>query len=128
MSHIVTLAPFSEVVAFHKNLIPAVIPAFYPLKPDFKGIADDDGVRSGVAAFRDFLLLLSDRLTTDGHMFARPPKKPTSVSDYPFLHHLTEFLGEIGYYGVLRSDGVLTLTQKPNKKIPLTAQYNCCGF
>jgi len=97
----ITIKPIKEVAAYRKNLIPANIPETYALKPMFEDIASDENIRKGIVAFRDFLYLFCDCLATGGHEFAKPPKKPKSIDDYPFLHNITNLLVEIGFHGKL---------------------------
>lgn len=40
----------------------------------FKGIVDEESVRNGVIAFRDFLCLVCDHLIADGSLYDKPPK------------------------------------------------------
>jgi len=102
------------VAKYKKTLIPAHIPDAYALKPTYENIASAKNIRSGVVAFRDFLYLFFGRLIEDGHLFAKPPNKPTSMSDYPFLNYITNILVEIGYYGILTENGhSLTVPKMP---------------
>jgi len=103
--HKVTLKPIGEVAKFMKNLIPVNIPETYTLNPVFESIANEEDIRSGVIAFRDFLYLFFDRLTSDGHLYAKPQKKPSSMTDYPFLHSINNLLAEIGYRSKLSENG-----------------------
>jgi len=97
--------PIGDVAKFLKSLIPANIPKEYALKPVFESVASDEKIRDGVIAFRDFLYLLFDRLVAEGSLYAKPPNKPGSMTDYPFLHRLTNLLVEIGYHGKLTDGG-----------------------
>jgi len=129
-------------------MIPANIPGTYALKPMFESVAGEGDIRSGVIAFRDFLLLFCDRLISDGHLFAKPPKKPKSMDDYPFLHNVTNLMVDIGYYSKLAKSGdSLLITELPSctasidekgkkssPKISFTGLVEClrflalCGF
>ncbi|WMM26010.1 hypothetical protein RBU61_04875 [Tissierella sp. MB52-C2] len=144
----VALKPISEVAKFQKNLIPANIPEVYALKPIFENVAREENIRNGVIAFRDFIYLFFDRLISDGHLFAKPPKKPKSMTDYPFLHNVTNLLVDIGYHSKLAENGdSLLITEIPlftasvdengkrtKPKIPASNQIEClrflalCGF
>ena len=101
----VVLKSIEEVAKFQRDLIPVCIPEDYLLKPLFTDLSDDNDIRAGVVAFRDFLLVFCGRLISDGHIYAKPPNKPASVSDYPFLGNVTNILVEIGYYGKLSKSG-----------------------
>ena len=113
-AHQVTITPIDEVARYKRTLVPAHIPKEYVLLPMFENIADADSIRSGIVEFRDFLYLFFDRLIEDGHLYAKPPKKPSGMADYPFLNYITNILVEIGYYGILADDGsALTVPKLP---------------
>lgn len=136
----ITIKPINEVAEYLRNLIPPDIPGDYALKPMFEGLADEQDIRNGIIAFRDFLYLFCDCLITKGDSYAKPPKKPSGIADYPFLHNITNLLVDIGYHGKLAEDGKsllvthLPLCAAPKPKIPVSAQIAClrfltlCGF
>ena len=97
----ITLKPISEITEYIKNLIPANIPNTYALKPRLENVSSEENIRNGVIAFRDFLYLFCDRLITDGDVYAKPPKNPANMMDYPFLNDTANLLVEIGYYSKL---------------------------
>jgi len=114
----------------------------------FKDIASEKDIRKGIIAFKDFLYLFFDRLALDGHQYAKPPKKPKSVDDYPFLSCISLILVDIGYFStsVENSDSFLitkipsctaTIDEKGKSvkpSIPASSQIEClrfltlCGF
>jgi hypothetical protein len=111
-THQVVLKPISEVAKFQKNLIPADIPETYALKPIIKKVASEKNIQNGVIAFRSFVYSLCDRLILEGHLYAKPPKKPANMTDYPFLHNITNLLVDIGYHGKLAKSGDSLLITK----------------
>ena len=115
----VIIKPINEVAKFQKNLMPGNIPGDYILKPMFESVASAENIRNGIVAFRDFLVLLCDMLITDGYLYAKAPKKPGSMADYPFLFNITNLLVDIGYHGKLNKNGdTLMITD-----IPLCSSY-----
>ena len=144
----ITLKPIGEVAEFLKTLIPANMPGSYALKPMFSSIAGEEVIRRGVIALRDFLYVFCERLISDGQEYAKPPKTPKSMADYPFLHYVTNLMVDIGYHGKLADGGESLLVEgipvfrasvdengkvtKP--KIPVSNQVEClrflalCGF
>jgi len=108
----VILKPISEVANFQRDLIPLNISEDFILKPLFADIAAESDIRAGVIAFRDFLFGFCDYLISDGHKYAKPPNKPTSVSDYPFLANVTNVLVEIGYYSEFSKTGDSLMVSK----------------
>ena len=110
----IVIKPINDVAEFQRNLIPVNIPETYTLKLMFASIASEDNIRNGVVAFRDFLLMFCDMLITDGHLYAKAPKKPSSMADYPFLYNITNLMVDIGYHGKLSKNGdSLLITQLP---------------
>ena len=110
----VTLRPIGEVAAYLKRRIPACIPQMPALKPALQQIAGEETLRTGVAAFREFICLICDRLAADGAAYAKPPANPKDIADYPFLSYLSNLLADIGYYGILSEGGdALRLTNLP---------------
>ena len=129
-------------------MIPVNIQEDYSLKPIFKSLTSDENIRNGVIAFRNFLLLFCDILISDGHLYAKAPKKPSSMADYPFLFNVTNLLVDIGYYGKLsKNEDSLIIDKLPtciasvdesgkkkSPRISLTAMVDClkfltlCGF
>jgi len=124
----IALRPICEIAAFLKNLIPADIPNNYALNPKLKNIAGKENIRNGVIAFRDFLYTLLDRIISDGHLYAKQPKTPSNIDDYPFLYHLANLLVDIGYYGNLSESGNSLLVSSIKAKIPAACQMDCLRF
>jgi len=144
----IMIKPINEVAEYLKNLVPPNIPEMYSLKPMIKNISDEENIRSGVIAFRDFIYLFCDCLISAGSAYAKPPKKPSGMKDYPFLHNITNLLIDIGYYGILSANGhslliadlplcIATIDANGKKKPPkvsANAKAECfkfltlCGF
>jgi len=102
------------VARYKRTLIPVHIPKEYALLSMYESIADAGCIRNGIVRFRDFLYLFFDRLSENGHLYAKPPKKPSGMADYPFLNYITNILVEIGYHGILADDGsILTVPKLP---------------
>jgi len=130
--------PISEVAKYCRNLIPANIPELYALNPILKNIADEEQIRIGVIAFRDFLLDLFDRLISHGRQDVKPAKKAGNQNK--FLGYISNILVDIGYHGKPSKSGdMLLATNLPSctaskPAIPVSAQRECllfltyCGF
>ena len=131
--------PINEYALYIKNMIPADIPKNYKLKPMFKNIADEENIRNGIIAFRDYLYLFCDRLISDGHLYSKP-RKMKNLEDYPFLNNINHLLIEIGCRSEFSENGnSLLITEMPlftasKPKIPFSKQIEClrfltlCGF
>ena len=101
----VTQKSISEIAKYLKNLIPANIPEFYELNPIFDSIANEENIRNGVIAYRDYLYLFCDHLISDGSSYFKLKKNPKTATDYPFLYSITDLLSDIGYNGKLTESG-----------------------
>jgi len=110
----------SEMASYIKKLIPADIPKVYPLNPILKSISNEENIRNGVVAFRDFLYGIYDLFISDGSKYNNPPKNSedgnsghesagTLAVGYPFIYNVTTILLNIGYYGTLTGNGDLML-------------------
>jgi len=95
-----------------KQLIPANIPETYAINSMFKSISDEQDIRNGVLAFRDFLYRFCDYLLSDKSLCAIPKKGTTKFSDrttlaleFPFLNNIRSILMNAGQYGVLSENG-----------------------
>jgi hypothetical protein len=106
----------SEISEYIKILIPADIPKNYQLKAVLTKISNEDNIRSGVLAFRDFLYQLYDCLIADGRLYEAQHKKAKNEKSghgnvaslavgYPFLNNITSVLINIGYYGKIAKNG-----------------------
>ncbi len=106
----------NDMARYIKNLIPENIPETYTLKPMFKSISDEESIRNGVLAFREFLYLLCDCLIANGSIYDDSPKntkKDVSHStlsiSYPFLNDVKSVLVSIGWNGKLVKSGTTLL-------------------
>ena len=106
----------SEISEYIKILIPAVLPQNYQLKAVLTKISNENNIRGGVFAFRDFLYQLYDRFITNGSLYDVPPKKAKNEDSshgnasslavsYPFLNNITSVLINIGYHGKIAKNG-----------------------
>jgi hypothetical protein len=111
----VILLSIEDIAKYLKNLIPVNMPETYDLKNRIKSISEETEIRSGVIAYRDFLLLFYDRIISEGHLHIQPRKKPKKDTDYPLLYSITDLLADIGYYGELAERGdALLITRLPS--------------
>jgi len=121
-----------------KQLIPANIPETYTIKPMFKNISDEEDIRNGVLAFRNFLYRFCDYLLADKSLCDEPKKgnkkfwdETTLTVEFPFLNNIRSILINIGQDGVLSEKGdsisidgweklstKRSLSKNPNIKIP----------
>ena len=105
-----------EMALFMKGILPADIPETYKLKSIFKDVTDEESIRKGILAYRDFLYSFCDYLITNGNLYEKPPSKSKKDDDhhvllrtaYPFLYNVQNVLLNIGYMGKL-DDNVVTL-------------------
>ena len=104
----------SDMAKYIRNIITPSIPDAYTVKPMFNQIADDASIRNGVLAFREFLFLVCDRLTSDGNLYDKPPKPekdgiishPSFMEGYPFFNYVKSVLFNIGVHGIFSENNV----------------------
>jgi len=131
--------PIAEYAKYMKTLIPININDSYKMKSKFYVVADEESIRTGIIAFRDFLLLFCDRLVSDGYLFVKP-KITDNPTSYQLLHNLNQILIFFGYYGTFNeSKSSLLVIEMPsststNSKISVSQIIEClrflclCGF
>jgi len=107
--------PLVDMAKFIKGLVPIEIPESYSLKPMFETISSDEKIRSGILAFRGFLLKLYDNLITNGNLYDKPQKPvkneshTSTAGNYPLLSHVKSILINIGYQSELHENGMSLL-------------------
>jgi hypothetical protein len=106
--------PLRDIARHLKNIILSEIPDSYAIKPMFTSISDDESIRRGVIALRDFLYRLCDYLTINGDLYDKPKKiahpfsdRISLLSNYPFLRNIENVLISIGNNGDLNESGDL---------------------
>lgn len=132
--------PLRDIAKHLKNVILSEIPASYPIKPIFANISDEESIRKGVIAVRDFLYRLCDHLTINGDLFDKPKKIAHPFSDrvslpsnYPFLHNMEIILESIGVHGRLNENSDLLMVDGDQfradmAKIPTVKVMECLRF
>lgn len=98
----------ADMAQFLKNIIPTKIPEVYSIKPMFKNIADEESVRNGILALRDFYYSVFDKIYNNCSLYENPLKNikddhshPSLPVSYPFLDNVKSVLFNIGYHGNL---------------------------
>ena len=120
-----------------KNVITPEIPETYTINPMFENISNEENIREGVLAFRNFLYQLCDVLIVEGDSYDSHKKNAHAFDDrvtisvyFPFLHNVKCLLLNIGFHGVLtESNQALTVGNNIfNRKIPLSKNIECLRF
>lgn len=120
-----------------KNVITPEIPETYTLNTMFENISNEEDIRGGVLAFRDFLYRLCDVLIDEGDSYDNHKKNAHEFDDrvtisvyFPFLHNVKCLLLNIGYHGEL-TESARSLTVGNdifNTKIPVSKSIECLRF
>ena len=135
----------SEMARYLQKMLPPEIPVNFEIDVMFHDIADDESIRKGVLAFRDFMYRLYSRLSAKGGPFDKPKKEAHEFSDsaniassYPFISNIAVILTNIGLHGKLNDDrdamaldGIESLTAEnnvSNAKIPDARKVECLRF
>ena len=97
-----------DMAKYLKDIIPQEIPEKYSINPVFEKISNRENIQKGVAAFRDFLNKLYDKLIAEGDLHDKPKAETHEFMDrisikalFPFLFHLSDILMNMGYHGKL---------------------------
>ncbi|GAB6109947.1 hypothetical protein [Fusibacter bizertensis] len=96
-----------EVASYLKEIMVPETYEAYAINPAYLYISDEENIREGVMAFREFLVRLYDILYTQGDAYDHSNKasheyenRTTLSVYYPFLHHVSTILMNIGYHGM----------------------------
>jgi hypothetical protein len=120
-----------------KNVITSDIPETYEVNPMFENISNEEDIREGVLAFRNFLYQLCDVLIAEGDSYDNHKKNAHEFDDrvtisvyFPFLHNVKCLLLNIGYYGVLTesAESLTACNNIFNTKIPVSKSIECLQF
>ncbi len=120
-----------------KNVITPEIPETYTINPMFKNISNEEDIREGVLAFRNFLYRFCDVLIVEGDSYDNHKKIAHAFDDrvtisvyYPFLHNVKCLLLNIGLHGVLteRAGSLIVGNNIFNMKIPISKSIQCLRF
>ena len=105
------IKPLRDFAKHLKELI-LDIPADYAISPIYKRIADEESIRNGVLAFKDFLCQFFDYIIENADLHDKPKPNANRVwgginftMDYPFLRDMSAVLMNIGIYGELNTGG-----------------------
>ena len=105
------IKPLKDFAKHMKDLIQD-IPADYAIDSLYKSIANEDGIRNGIVAFRGFLCQFFDCIIENAHLHDKPKPNTNRVwgginftMDYPFLRDMSAVLMNIGIYGELNASG-----------------------
>jgi len=120
-----------------KNVITSEIPETYAINPVFENISNEESIREGVLAFRNFLYQLCDALIVEGDLHDNHKKIAHAFDDrvtisvyFPFLHNVKCLLLNIGFHGVLTesAESLIVSNNIFNTKIPVSKSIECLRF
>ncbi len=120
-----------------KNVITPEIPETYAINAMFQDISNEEAIREGVLAFRNFMYQLCDVMIVEGDSYDNHKKNAHEFDDrvtisvyFPFLHNVKCLLLNIGFHGVLTENaGSLTVGNNIfNMKIPVSKSIECLRF
>lgn len=96
-----------DVACYLKEIMVPEAREAYAIHPAYTSMSDEQSIWGGVLALRSFLLRLYDVLSLKGKAYdnckkaAHEYENRTTLSVYyPFLHHVSTILINIGYYGL----------------------------
>ena len=98
----------NELAEYLRILLPPEISKTFAIDAMFSDISNEESIRKGVIAFRDFLSRLYNRLPAEDGSFGKPKKEANAFTDntnitasYPFLGCVIVVLANIGLQGSL---------------------------
>ena len=101
-----------DMARYLKQILPVDIPETYAINSMFTSISDEDNIRNGVIAFRNYLYRACDCLIEDKSLCDIPIKGKKKFSDettltveFPFLNNIKSILINIGQHGILSEQG-----------------------
>lgn len=113
-----------------KTYVPKEIPQDYSIKSMFKAVADENEIKEGVEAFRDFLMTVYDALIKDdtvNDIIQKGKKKysdeATITVEYPFVNQIKSIFMNVGEHGILSEDHTSFLIPSW-EKFSLKRSYN----
>ncbi|MFV0395546.1 MAG: hypothetical protein ACK5LC_14360 [Coprobacillaceae bacterium] len=124
-------------LAQHLKMIMPEIPETYSINPILKNISDEDNIKKGVLAYREFLSHLYDILINEGEKYDSHKKVAHEYEDrttlsvyYPFLQNIKILLMNIGLYGTLTKDNQFLICNNRifNEKLSTTKTLECLRF
>lgn len=126
-----------ELAVYLKEILVPETQEGYAINPIYTSVTGEENIRNGVIAFRTFLVRLYDSLYANGTKFdnckkaAHEYENRTTLSVYyPFLHHVSTLLINIGYQGVLSEDshGLNCKSSIFNEKLTVSKSLECLRF
>jgi len=129
--------PLRDIARHLKTIILSEMPGIYGVKQMFTDISNDEGIRKGVNAHREFLHKLCDYLSINGDKYDKPKKFAHPFSDrvslpsnYPFLKNIENVLVCMAINGELNKNGDLLMVDGTKfsarlAKIPAVKVIEC---
>lgn len=126
-----------DVASYLKEIMVPATHESYAINTTYTNVSTEDGIREGVLAFRDFLSRLYDVLYTQGHVYDHSKKvahayenRTTLSVYYPFLHHVSTLLKNIGYHGRFDDNGQYLACESTifNGKLSVAKNLECIRF
>lgn len=126
-----------DVARYLKEIMTPEINEVYTINPIFSNVSDEDSIREGVVALRAFLVRFYDVLYTKSDLYDNCKKvsheyenRTTLSVYYPFLHHVSTILKNIGYQGIPVDNGLALACGNTifNGKLSVTKNLECLRF
>ncbi|MCK8061140.1 MULTISPECIES: hypothetical protein [unclassified Fusibacter] len=137
-----------DMARYLKQLLPVNVPDTYKISTMYASISEEENIRNGVLAFRDFIDRLCDCLIEDESLCDILRKGKEKFSDettltveFPFLNNIRSILINIGHHAILSENGdslmvvgwdILSLKKSLNKnstaKISGPQMIQCLRF
>lgn len=126
-----------DVASYLKETMVSEAQEAYAINSTYLNVSDERNIRDGILALRAFLTRLYDVLSANGNTYdnckkvAHEYENRTTLSVYyPFLHHVSTILMNIGYHGKLveNEQHISCSNAFFNGKLTVTKNLECLKF
>ena len=126
-----------DVASYLKEIMVPEAHEAYAIHPAYLNISDEETIRESVLSFRAFLVRLYDVLHEKGDVYdtsikvAHEYENRTTLSVYyPFMHHVSTLLMNIGYHGmpVGSAQSLVCENNVFDKKLSVAKSLECLRF
>jgi hypothetical protein len=126
-----------DVASYLKEIMVPETREAYGIDPVYTKVSSEEHIRKGVLAFRAFLVRLYDGLYAKGPVYDHSKKaaheyenRTTLSVYYPFLHHVSTLLMNIGYHGkpIENAQALTCGSSILDEKLSVTKTLECLRF
>ncbi len=125
----------NDLASYIKGIIPSKPTDIFEVKERFKDVSNELEIKEGINAYIDFLKSIYDILIIKGELYDNNKKvvheyenRITLSVYYPFLDNIKSILMNIGYYGIINDQIIISKNRFFNEKISISKNLECLIF